>query len=128
MDSLQAQDQQHGGLLTMAWPADAAPAPELSVVVPIYDEEENIPVLYERLTGALAALGIGYEIIAVDDGSHDRSFAFLRELARADRRLRVVRFRRNFGQTAAFTAGFERARSEERRVGKECRSRWSPYH
>src|SRR6266545_3062987 len=84
MDSLQAQDQQHGGLLTMAWPADAAPAPELSVVVPIYDEEENIPVLYERLTGALAALGIGYEIIAVDDGSHDRSFAFLRERARAD--------------------------------------------
>ncbi len=112
MDSLQAQDQQHGGLLTMAWPADAAPAPELSVVVPIYDEEENIPVLYERLTGALAALGIGYEIIAVDDGSHDRSFAFLRELARADRRLRVVRFRRNFGQTAAFTAGFERARGD----------------
>src|SRR5262245_22133622 len=112
MDSLQAQDQQRGALVRMAWPAKAAPAPELSVVVPIYDEEENIPALYERLTGVLAALGSGYEIIAVDDGSHDRSFALLRELARADRRLRVVRFRRNFGQTAAFTAGFERARGE----------------
>jgi glycosyltransferase involved in cell wall biosynthesis len=112
MDSLQAHDQQHGALLTMAWPAEAAPAPELSVVVPIYDEEENIPALYERLTGTLSALDRGYEIIAVDDGSRDRSFALLRELARADRRLRVVRFRRNFGQTAAFTAGFERARGQ----------------
>src|SRR5919199_2941477 len=101
MDSLQAQDQQHGALLTMAWPAEPAAAPELSVVVPIYDEEENIPTLYQRLTGVLAALGSGYEIIAVDDGSRDRSFALLHEIARADRRPRVVRFRRNFGQTAA---------------------------
>ena len=90
----------------------ASPTPNLSVVVPIYNEEESIPSLYARLTEALEALGQPYEIIAVDDGSRDRSFALLRELALADPRLRVVRFRRNFGQTAAFSAGFDRARSE----------------
>jgi glycosyltransferase involved in cell wall biosynthesis len=85
--------------------------PHVSVVVPIYNEEESIPHLYERLTAALTALGRPYEIIAVDDGSRDRSFTLLRELAAADERLRVVRFRRNFGQTAAFAAGFDRARA-----------------
>jgi glycosyltransferase involved in cell wall biosynthesis len=87
-------------------------APRLSVVAPIYNEAETIPELYRRLTAALEPLGIPYEIIAVDDGSRDASFALLSELARADRRLRVVRFRRNFGQTAAFSAGFDRARGE----------------
>jgi glycosyltransferase involved in cell wall biosynthesis len=111
MSTLQAQEQR-GTTLAIAWPAEPAPAPELSVVVPIFNEEESIPALYERLTGALAAMGTGYEIIAVDDGSRDRSFALLRDLANVDRRLRVVRFRRNFGQTAAFAAGFERARGE----------------
>ncbi|MCS7287587.1 MAG: glycosyltransferase family 2 protein, partial [Roseiflexus sp.] len=91
---------------------DGASAPYLSVVVPVYNEEENIPHLYERLTSELEHLGLPYEIIAVDDGSRDRSFALLRDLARADRRLRVVRLRRNFGQTAAFSAGFDRARGE----------------
>jgi glycosyltransferase involved in cell wall biosynthesis len=86
--------------------------PSISIVVPIYNEEENIPLLYERLTAALSTLEIAYEIITVDDGSRDRSFALLREFAAADQRLRVVRFRRNFGQTAAFVAGFERARGE----------------
>jgi glycosyltransferase involved in cell wall biosynthesis len=111
MSTLQAQEQR-GTTLASAWPAEPAATPELSVVVPIYNEEESIPALYERLTGALTAMGAGYEIIAVDDGSRDRSFALLRDLANIDRRLRVVRFRRNFGQTAAFTAGFERARGE----------------
>ncbi len=89
----------------------AAPAaqPAVSVVIPIYDEEENIPLLYERLTTELRALDQPYEIIAVDDGSRDTSFARLRGLATQDPRLRVVRFRRNFGQTAAFVAGFDRA-------------------
>jgi glycosyltransferase involved in cell wall biosynthesis len=86
--------------------------PHISIVVPIYNEEENIPLLYERLTADLSRLGMLYEIIAVDDGSRDRSFALLREFAATDPRLRVVRFRRNFGQTAAFAAGFERARGE----------------
>src|SRR5207248_1183579 len=59
-----------------------------------------------------SALEWSYELIAVDDGSRDRSFAILRDLARVDPHLRVVRFRRNFGQTAAFSAGFDRARGE----------------
>jgi glycosyltransferase involved in cell wall biosynthesis len=91
---------------------EVAPRPRLSVVVPVYNEEESIPQLYERLTAELSALGVGYEIIAVDDGSRDASFTLLRELAESDPRLRVVRFRRNFGQTAAFSAGFDRARGQ----------------
>jgi glycosyltransferase involved in cell wall biosynthesis len=91
---------------------DDAPVPHLSVVVPVYNEEESIPHLYRRLTVELESLGLPYEIIAVDDGSRDRSFDLLRDLAQRDRRLRVVRFRRNFGQTAAFSAGFDRARGD----------------
>lgn len=87
-------------------------SPYLSVVVPIYNEEESIPHLYQRLTAALEPLSRPYEIIAVDDGSRDKSFALLRALAADDPRLRVVRFRRNFGQTAGFAAGFDRARGE----------------
>ncbi len=87
-------------------------APYLSIVVPIYNEEESIPILYTRLTEELENLGLSYEIIAIDDGSRDRSFVLLRDLAAQDARLRVVRFRRNFGQTAGFAAGFSRARGE----------------
>lgn len=83
---------------------------DLSVVIPIYYEEENIRPLYEAVTGALDATGLSYEIITVDDGSGDGSFAVLQELALMDKRLRVIRFRRNFGQTAAMAAGFEAAR------------------
>jgi glycosyltransferase involved in cell wall biosynthesis len=90
----------------------ASSRPYLSVVVPIYNEQESIPTLYERLTAALTVLAQPFEIIAVDDGSRDGSFALLRDLAAADERLRVVRFRRNFGQTAAFSAGFDRARGD----------------
>ncbi len=86
--------------------------PYLSVVVPIYNEEESIPQLYARLTAALEQLGRPYEILAVDDGSRDGTFALLGKLAERDQRLRVVRFRRNFGQTAGFAAGFDRARGE----------------
>lgn len=85
--------------------------PVLSVVVPIYNEEESIPHLYRRLTDALERFGKPYEVIAVDDGSRDHSFALLSEIAAQDRRWRVVRFRRNFGQTAAFSAGFDRAQA-----------------
>lgn len=87
-------------------------APYLSVVVPIYNEEESIPHLYARLREALDQLGRPYEILAIDDGSRDRSFGLLRDLAVRDGRWRVVRFRRNFGQTAGFAAGFARARGE----------------
>jgi glycosyltransferase involved in cell wall biosynthesis len=83
---------------------------DLSVVIPIYYEEANIRPLYDAVTGALDPTGLSYEIITVDDGSGDGSVAVLMELALADQRLRVIRFRRNFGQTAAMAAGFEAAR------------------
>ncbi len=83
---------------------------DLSIVVPIYFEEENIRPLYAALTTALDPTGLQSEMICVDDGSGDNSFSTLKELAAADQRLRVIRFRRNFGQTAAMAAGFEAAR------------------
>jgi glycosyltransferase involved in cell wall biosynthesis len=91
---------------------DVAPVSFVSVVVPVYNEEESIPMLHRRLTDALAALQRPYEIIAVDDGSRDRSFPLLKQLAMDDPHLHVVRFRRNFGQTAAFSAGFDRAQGD----------------
>jgi glycosyltransferase involved in cell wall biosynthesis len=88
------------------------PKLDISVVIPLYNEEESIPDLYRVLTEALERYGRPYEIIIVDDGSKDRSFALLREFAQQDPRLVVVRLRRNFGQTAAFSAGFDRAQGE----------------
>lgn len=82
---------------------------DLSIVVPIYNEEENIRDLHREVTAALAGSGIDYELILVDDGSADRSFTLLREAAAADGRVKVIRFRRNFGQTAAMAAGFDAA-------------------
>jgi glycosyltransferase involved in cell wall biosynthesis len=84
--------------------------PELSVVIPVFDEEASLAALHRELTETLAAWGRAYEIIAVDDGSRDGSFAALAALQARDPRLRVIRFRRNFGQTAAFSAGFAHAR------------------
>jgi glycosyltransferase involved in cell wall biosynthesis len=83
---------------------------ELSIVIPLLNEEENVKPLYAQLKEALGALEQSYEIIIVDDGSTDRSFELLKGLQAQDRRLKVIRFRRNFGQTAAFAAGFEHAR------------------
>jgi glycosyltransferase involved in cell wall biosynthesis len=85
---------------------------DLSLVLPIYNEEENISLLAEELIPALERTGRSFEVICIDDGSSDRSYAELQKLHAADSRVRVVRFRRNFGQTAAFAAGFERARGE----------------
>lgn len=84
--------------------------PELSVVVPLRDEEKNVGPLYEELTRALVPLAIPYELILVEDGSADATFARLAEIQSRDPRVRVLRFRRNFGQTAAFAAGFASAR------------------
>lgn len=84
----------------------------LSVVVPAYNEEESIPVLYGRLKEVLSSLREDYEIIFVDDGSEDRTPDILRELARKDKNVKVVRFRRNYGQTAALSAGFEHAKGD----------------
>ena len=82
---------------------------DLSIVVPIFNEEENIPVLHGRISEALEDAGLVYELILVDDGSSDNSYAALKLLAARDARVKVVRFRRNFGQTAAMAAGFDLA-------------------
>jgi glycosyltransferase involved in cell wall biosynthesis len=85
---------------------------DLSLIIPIFNEEQNIRPLYAQLKEAVEGLGLSYEIIAVDDGSSDRSFAILKELHAHDRYLKVVRFRRNFGQTAAFAAGFDHSKGK----------------
>lgn len=81
----------------------------VSVVIPIYNERENIPRLYGQVKDALRKLECDHEIVLVDDGSRDGSLEELRKLAAADRKLKVVRFRRNYGQTAAMQAGLQMA-------------------
>jgi glycosyltransferase involved in cell wall biosynthesis len=85
---------------------------DITVVVPVLNEEESLPILHQQLTEALAGSGYTYELVFVDDGSTDRSFEVMQELHAQDELLRVVRFRRNYGQTAAFAAGFDRARGD----------------
>lgn len=82
---------------------------DLSIVVPIYNEEDNIPILHGRVTEALSKAKLDYELILVDDGSSDNSYPALKLLAAKDPRVKVIRFRRNFGQTAAMAAGFDLA-------------------
>lgn len=84
----------------------------ISVVIPAYNEEENIPILYEKLKKVMESLKEDYEIIFVDDGSIDRTLEILKELAKKDRKVKVIRFRRNYGQTAAIYAGFEHAKGD----------------
>src|SRR5712691_1374624 len=81
----------------------------LSIVIPIHNEEPSILPLYDRLTTVLESVQKPYEIIVVDDASTDRSFDLLANLVETDARLKVVRLRRNFGQTAALSAGFDEA-------------------
>ena len=83
---------------------------EISVVVPMRNESLNVAQLYRELTTTLETFGRPFEIVAVDDGSTDDTFSLLAALQGNDKRLRVIRFRRNFGQTAAFAAGFAHAR------------------
>jgi len=84
--------------------------PEISVVVPMRNESPNVGDLYTQVTSALSRFGRPFEIICIDDGSSDGTFGRLAELQSKDSRLRVIRFRRNFGQTAGFAAGFAHAR------------------
>jgi len=83
---------------------------QLSVVIPVRNEAASLEELHRELTETLQRFGHSYEIIVVDDGSTDRSFEILAQLQSLDPRLRIIRFRRNFGQTAAFSAGFAYAR------------------
>jgi glycosyltransferase involved in cell wall biosynthesis len=85
------------------------PRPYVSVVVPLYNEADNVADLHQQLTGSLERLGRAYEILLVDDGSSDGTLDKLVAIERADPRVRVLCLRRNFGQTAAFSAGFDHA-------------------
>jgi len=84
----------------------------LSIIVPLFNEEESILPLYESIVRTIDPLDVRYEILFVDDGSKDRTFFKARELAHKDNRLRVIRFRKNYGQTAAMTAGIDQARGD----------------
>ncbi len=92
--------------------SDYVNSPYISVVIPAYNEEENIPILYEKLKGVLEKLGKDYEVIFVDDGSVDRTWERLKEIAEKDQRVKLIRFKKNYGQTAAMYAGFQHASGE----------------
>jgi glycosyltransferase involved in cell wall biosynthesis len=87
-------------------------APELSLFLPVLDEEENLRPMHEKIRSALDSLGKTAEVIYVDDGSTDRSLAILKEIAAADDRVRVISLRRNYGQTAAMSAGIDAAKGQ----------------
>ena len=91
--------------------SETAP-PQISVLCPVYNEEESLPNLYDKLRTSLDALGRTWEVILVDDGSKDGSWALLEQIAAKDVRIKCVRFVRNFGQTAALAAGIDFARGE----------------
>jgi glycosyltransferase involved in cell wall biosynthesis len=84
----------------------------ISVVIPVYNEEENIKELHEKLISVLPAITENYEIIFVDDGSTDNSFGVLKDINRDNKKVKVIRLRRNFGQSAATAAGFDYAKGE----------------
>lgn len=86
--------------------------PMLSIVIPVFNEEENVPLLAEEIRRALDPQGIAYEVVAVDDGSTDGTWARLEQVRAQDPRWVLVALRRNFGQTAAMSAGFDHARGD----------------
>ena len=84
--------------------------PDISIVIPVYNEQENIFILYSRLKNVLNNIKKSYEIIFIDDGSTDNSFNILEKLYNRDKRIEVMKFRKNFGQTAALNVGFKNAK------------------
>ena len=86
--------------------------PKYSIVVPFHNEEENVTELYDRLKVVMEATGEPFELVFVDDGSRDHTFWMLQQIAAVDRRVVVVKLRRNFGQTSALAAGFDHAEGE----------------
>src|SRR5271170_4694651 len=83
------------------------PFPKLSVIVPFYNEEDSIDPMYAAIVQAVSPLQISFEMVFVDDGSRDATALRAEEIARRDARVRVVKFRRNYGQTAAMAAGIQ---------------------
>src|SRR5689334_19437456 len=86
--------------------------PKYSIVVPFHNEEENVTALYDRLKAVMETVGDTFELVLVDDGSSDRSYKLLEEIAAVDSRVLVVKLRRNFGQTSALAAGFDHAQGD----------------
>src|SRR5581483_8399563 len=82
----------------------------LSVIIPVFNEEDSLAPLYGSLVGVLKACRMTYEVIFVDDGSTDHGFKVLRDLAKRDRHIRLIKLSRNYGQTAAISAGIGRSR------------------
>ncbi|MGA9343400.1 MAG: glycosyltransferase family 2 protein [Rhodanobacteraceae bacterium] len=98
--------------ITAVRPVDNPSVPHVTVAVPIYNEVENIPILYRRIGDALGALGHSWELVLVDDGSNDGSSDALDAIAESDPRVTVVHFPRNYGQTAAMMAAMDYARGQ----------------
>jgi glycosyltransferase involved in cell wall biosynthesis len=92
--------------------SENTPSPQMSVVIPVYNEEENLEILMEELTAVLNETHRSYEVILVDDGSTDKSFQIMEKMAGRGRRVTVIRFKRNAGQSSAFDAGFRLAKGE----------------
>ncbi len=86
--------------------------PKYSVVVPFHNEEENVTVLYDRVKHVMEHVGASFELVFVDDGSRDRTYRLMEEIAAVDSRVLLVKLRRNFGQTSALAAGFDHASGE----------------
>jgi glycosyltransferase involved in cell wall biosynthesis len=86
--------------------------PKYSIVVPFHNEEENVTTLYDRLKAVMEHVGDSFELVFVDDGSRDRTYRLLEEIAAVDSRVLVIKLRRNFGQTSALAAGFDHAQGE----------------
>ena len=93
-----------------ARPAGAAGELDLSIVIPVYNEEENLPLLWPELREVLESIGLRFEVVFVDDGSRDRSAEIIRGFREADPRVRLVRLKANAGETAATDAGFKAVR------------------
>ena len=108
MKILDEEEQQ----LSEARQSSATDTPEVSVFLPVYNEEPNLRPLHAKLDEALKSLGYSAEIVYVDDGSTDQSLSILREIADLDPRVRVVALRRNYGQTAAMAAGIDAAKGK----------------
>src|SRR5665213_1994216 len=86
--------------------------PKYSIVVPFHNEEENVTVLYDRVKHVMELIGSSFELVFVDDGSRDRTYRLLEEIAAVDSRVLLVKLRRNFGQTSALAAGFDHSSGE----------------
>ena len=86
--------------------------PKYSIVVPFHNEEENVTALYDRLKAVMEQIGDSFELVLVDDGSSDRTYKLLEEIAAVDSRVLVVKLRRNFGQTSALAAGFDHSQGD----------------